>query len=90
MNKYKERIISQIIDHQEVVQELSRDLNSIFEAAELMISTLLNGQKILICGNGGSASDAEHFAAELIGRFRSSLCAIFYSWRKKCHSQDNG
>jgi D-sedoheptulose 7-phosphate isomerase len=34
-----------------------------------MFAALANGNKILACGNGGSAADAQHFAAELIGRF---------------------
>lgn len=34
------------------------------------VDTLLSGKKILLCGNGGSASDAEHIAAEFVGRFR--------------------
>src|SRR5215217_2132564 len=40
------------------------------QAIELMFSALSNGHKILVCGNGGSAADAQHFAAELVGRFR--------------------
>lgn len=39
------------------------------EAAERMIGCLRNGGKILVCGNGGSAADAQHFAAELVNRF---------------------
>src|SRR5471032_2401654 len=38
-------------------------------AIELMFAALSNGNKILVCGNGGSAADAQHFAAELVGRF---------------------
>lgn len=38
-------------------------------AAELMTACLLNDGKILACGNGGSAADAQHFAAELVNRF---------------------
>jgi len=41
----------------------------IAEAVELMVTALSNGNKILACGNGGSAADCQHFAAELIGRF---------------------
>ena len=41
----------------------------IAEAIELMFNALSNGNKILTCGNGGSAGDAQHFAAELVGRF---------------------
>ena len=38
-------------------------------AVELMVAALKNDGKILACGNGGSAGDAQHFAAELVGRF---------------------
>jgi D-sedoheptulose 7-phosphate isomerase len=41
----------------------------IANAIELMFNALSNGNKILACGNGGSAGDAQHFAAELVGRF---------------------
>ncbi|MDF3036560.1 MAG: phosphoheptose isomerase [Paucimonas sp.] len=41
----------------------------IADAVELMFSALSNGNKILACGNGGSAADCQHFAAELVGRF---------------------
>ena len=54
----------------------------IAEGAELMINCLLGNGKILACGNGGSAADAQHFAAELIGRFemeRQGLAAIALS-----------
>ena len=49
------------------------------QAAEIMLQCLMNDGKILACGNGGSAGDAQHFAAELIGRFemeRQGLAAI--------------
>ena len=48
-------------------------------AAELMVNALVGNNKILACGNGGSAADAQHFAAELVGRFemeRQGLAAI--------------
>ena len=48
-------------------------------AIETLTQSLLNGGKILACGNGGSAADAQHFAAELVGRFeaeRGELAAI--------------
>ena len=49
------------------------------EAAQMMINCLMNDGKILVCGNGGSAADAQHFAAEMTGRFekeRMELAAI--------------
>jgi D-sedoheptulose 7-phosphate isomerase len=43
--------------------------NMIQKAANMIIESLNNGGKILFCGNGGSAADAQHIAAELSGRF---------------------
>lgn len=39
------------------------------QAAQMMVSSLTRGGKIFFCGNGGSAADAQHLAAELVGRF---------------------
>lgn len=41
------------------------------EASNLVVQTLKNGNKVLLCGNGGSAADAQHIAAELTGRYKS-------------------
>ena len=51
----------------------------IVQAAERLAGQLRRGKKILVCGNGGSAADAQHFAAELVNRFeieRPGLAAI--------------
>jgi D-sedoheptulose 7-phosphate isomerase len=51
----------------------------ISDAVQTMVACLINDGKILACGNGGSAGDAQHFAAELVGRFeaeRQELAAI--------------
>jgi D-sedoheptulose 7-phosphate isomerase len=45
-------------------------------AAELMIAALRSGRKILLFGNGGSAADAQHIAAELVNRYRRSRPAL--------------
>jgi D-sedoheptulose 7-phosphate isomerase len=48
-------------------------------AAEMLVETLRSGGKILSCGNGGSAADAQHFASELLNRFeaeRAPLAAV--------------
>ncbi|MCB0526029.1 MAG: D-sedoheptulose 7-phosphate isomerase [Saprospiraceae bacterium] len=45
------------------------NLESIIQAAECMVQTFKTGGKVLLCGNGGSAADAQHIAAELSGRF---------------------
>lgn len=49
---------------------------AILRIAETMILSLKSGHKILLCGNGGSASDALHIAAELVGRFKTERCAL--------------
>ncbi len=41
----------------------------IFEIAQMLASCLASGGKILLCGNGGSAADAQHVAAEIVGRY---------------------
>jgi len=45
-------------------------LNMIAEASEEMVQALLEGYKILSCGNGGSACDAMHFSSEMLNRFK--------------------
>ncbi len=52
------------------------------QAGKILVNALLGGHKILSCGNGGSAADAQHFSAELLNRFeveRPSLPAIALS-----------
>jgi D-sedoheptulose 7-phosphate isomerase len=51
-------------------------LNSVTEAAETIISSLNNGNKIISAGNGGSMCDAMHFAEELSGRYRENRRAL--------------
>ncbi|MCG2691884.1 SIS domain-containing protein, partial [Microgenomates group bacterium] len=43
----------------------------IAKAAEATISAYKKGKKVLLCGNGGSAADCQHIAAELVGRFKN-------------------
>ena len=49
---------------------LNVENKEIISSAKVLVKAIKQGKKILICGNGGSASDAQHFAAELIGRFK--------------------
>jgi D-sedoheptulose 7-phosphate isomerase len=51
----------------EQTEQTSR--GEILHCSQLLIAAFRRGNKVLIMGNGGSASDAEHFAAELVGRF---------------------
>ena len=62
-------IIAQSIAIKSKMLEDEALLNSLAEATDKMIQALQLGHKILFCGNGGSAADAQHLAAELSGRF---------------------
>lgn len=57
-------------DHIETANQTLHALGTPLEAAiETCFGALTNGSKVLACGNGGSAADAQHFIAELVGRF---------------------
>lgn len=65
-----ERISKHFADSIQVKQQSSQVLaQPLADAAQALVSCLLDDKKILICGNGGSAADAQHFAAELVNRF---------------------
>jgi D-sedoheptulose 7-phosphate isomerase len=49
-------------------------------AAQLMVSSLKGGGKILACGNGGSAAEAQHFVTELVGRYKSNRRSLPSIW----------
>lgn len=59
-----------IADHLEVVRQMEQQQPVLEAIAQAMVATLRAGGKILWCGNGGSAGDSQHLAAELVGRFR--------------------
>ena len=70
-------IKQRIIEHEEVCKKL--DVTAIAKLGEAISNCYNNHGKLLICGNGGSAADSQHFAAELVGRFikeRRALPAI--------------
>jgi len=63
-------VIEELYDHQNIIQKVIDSLTGNIETAcEMITSTLKNGNKVLVAGNGGSAADAQHIAAELSGRF---------------------
>ncbi len=69
-------------EHLELFDRLEQLAPAIDRAAGLMTAALSAGHKILLCGNGGSAADSQHIAAELTGRFvgeRRALAAIALS-----------
>lgn len=75
-----EEVITVEIDESVKVKSLLKSkAPSIADAAEIMISSINSGGKIIFCGNGGSAADSQHIAAELVGKFmakRNALPAI--------------
>ena len=73
-------IHQEFIEHIDLIQKSKDSLSkNIEKAANICINSLKNHGKILILGNGGSAADAQHIAAELVGRYqtdRKGLAAI--------------
>lgn len=69
----------ELLEHIKIGEELFENFDNFEKISKLCINSLKNGGKILFCGNGGSASDSQHLASELIGRFmknRAPLAAI--------------
>lgn len=64
------RALAIIQEHQTVINQLSDLLPEINQFAGLCRQALSKGQTIFFCGNGGSAADCQHLAAELVGRFQ--------------------
>ena len=58
------------VDLSAALDRLCSSADCIAEAADLIIVTLRHGGRVLVAGNGGSAAEAQHFATELVGRFR--------------------
>ncbi len=73
----KNEIRKQLIESAKV-KELTAEQSTdqITDAARLLIETLKTDHKVLFCGNGGSAADAQHFAAELVGRYKMKRKAL--------------
>ena len=66
----KQRIIGHFNESAELkIQAAAELVQPVSQAIELMFMALSNGNRILACGNGGSAADCQHFASELVGRF---------------------
>jgi D-sedoheptulose 7-phosphate isomerase len=63
-------------EHLAIINRLDAQRDSFERAAIHLSDCLLQGHKVLWCGNGGSAAQAQHLAAELVGRFRSERRAL--------------
>lgn len=68
----KNAILNEFLSHQDTIKKVIENMqDKLEEASKLAVETLKNGNKILLCGNGGSAGDAQHIAAELTGRYKT-------------------
>ena len=84
MDETTKKQINEIIEtHKQMIAELQADsIDTIASAAEMIIKSLKKNGCIYICGNGGSAADAQHIAGELVGRFiseRKGLASVALS-----------
>ena len=69
-------------EHLELFNRLAAVADDVAKAAALIASTVTSGNKVMFCGNGGSAADSQHLAAEFVGRFvkdRRPLAALALS-----------
>jgi len=75
-----DQILTYLLSSSNIFRQTAYSIKEeISEAADKLIKTLQSGNKVLLCGNGGSAADSQHIAAELVGRFkrdRDALAAI--------------
>ena len=69
----KKELNSHLKTIESVIDSCEKDLQ---EAAKLIVKTINNGNKILLFGNGGSAADAQHIAAEFTGRYKTDRKAL--------------
>src|SRR6266513_5101689 len=69
MNKNISNIIKASIDVKKQILENTELLATIEKVVEVIVNAFKNGNRIYFCGNGGSAADAQHLAAEFSGRF---------------------
>jgi len=67
----REIILEELNNHQDTIDAvIQNSQDQILKVAQIAVDTLKKGKKILIFGNGGSAADAQHIAAELTGRYK--------------------
>ncbi|MDZ7856304.1 phosphoheptose isomerase [Sphaerotilus sp.] len=79
----EQRIQQQFFDSADLKYAAAEVLTRpVSDAAQVLLNAITSGGKVLACGNGGSAGDAQHFAAEFVGRFereRPGLAALSMS-----------
>jgi len=70
MDQQTERIVAIWNEHLEIARNLQSLASDVSQAVEMICASLSAGGQLLVAGNGGSAADAQHIAAELTGRFK--------------------
>lgn len=75
--QFKEQILEAIKVHKALITEFEQSgISQVIAAAEAIVQSIKQGGTVYICGNGGSAADAQHIAAELVGRFQRERKAL--------------
>jgi len=87
-----EFLTNSLQEHLETIHKLiDVSLSQIQQSGQMICDALTHDRKILICGNGGSAADAQHIAAEFVGRFlpdRMAMPALSLSTRSEEHTSE--
>lgn len=77
--QYKNLVSNCLNEHSKLMSELVNErffTDAMIEISSIIIQSYLNEKKLLLCGNGGSAADAQHIAAELVSRFYTERKAL--------------
>lgn len=77
VNSMEDIFTKSLAEHRKVFDRLiESEIPHIIKCAELIWNAFADGKKILLCGNGGSAADAQHIAAEFVGRYETERRAL--------------
>lgn len=78
MNDSRKEQIAKIIEsHEKMIAEFQAGgIETVIAAADMIIGSIKAGGRLYVCGNGGSAADAQHIAGELVGRFERRRIAL--------------
>lgn len=77
LDEFKKIIQNELRDSASLMLELAaQSSEQVAAAGQMLVECLAAGKKVLVFGNGGSAADAQHLAAELVGRYRNERAAL--------------
>ena len=72
----KQYVANQIKELSEQLTLLTNDADKIVDISNVCIHAIKSGNKVIFCGNGGSAAQSQHLAAELVGRYKINRPAM--------------